>query len=394
MVSAIDVGSKNIKGVVITKKPENEEMELLAYQNIPSSGLRKGMVINPEKTTAEIVQLKTALERQSRTKIKEVFINIGGYHIAVKYGQGAVAISRADQKVSQEDIDRVVEEARSLVPLTANQEIIDEFPIEYLIDNETGVKNPLDLKGIKLEAKILAVCGFSPYIKNLVDAVLGADLEIGEMIPTPLACAEAVLNPQQKEVGVVLVDIGAESTGIAIFEEEALVHLAILPVGSSHISNDIAIALQTDIDIAEKIKTQFGQYIFKNSSKKEKIEIVPGEVFTFALNKMAKAGRARISEIFDLIKKEIKKAQKTGNLPAGVVLVGGGANMPGIVDFAKKELGLPARTCIPRGIIGLEKDPSLTTLYGLVLRGIKFHEEEPAKDMFPVFKKIFKTFLP
>lgn len=394
LISAIDVGSKEIKGIVVSKKPEAEELDVLAYQSIPSSGLRKGMVISPEKTTAEIAQLKHLLENQSNTKIKDVFINIGGYHIAVKYAKGAVAISRADQKVSQEDIDRVLEEAKSLVPITSNQEIIDEFPIEFAIDNETGIRNPLDLKGIKLEAKILAICAFSPYVKNLIESFLGADLEINDTVPTPLASAEAVLTPQQKEVGVVLVDIGAESTGIAVFEEELLTHLAILPVGSSHISNDIAISLQTDIDVAEKIKIQFGSYIFKNSAKKEKIEVAPGEIFTFPISKMSKAGKARISEIFDLIKKEIKIAPKKGNLPAGVVIVGGGANLPGIVDFAKKELNLPARVVMPRGFIGIEKSPSLATLYGLILRGLRTDDNEPKKDMFPSFKKVFKIFLP
>jgi cell division protein FtsA len=394
LINAIDVGSKEIKGIVVSKKPESEALDVLAYQKLPSSGLRKGMVISPEKTTTEIVQLKHLLENQSNTKIKDVFINIGGYHIAVKYAHGAIAISRADQRVSQEDIDRVLEEAKSFVPITSNQEIIDEFPIEFSIDDEAGITNPLDLKGIKLEAKILAICAFSPYVKNLIDSFLGADLEINETVPTPLACAEAVLTSQQKEAGVVLIDIGAESTGVAVFEEEVLTHLAILPIGSSHISNDIAIALQTDIDVAEKIKIEFGQYIFKNSSKKEKIEIAPGEIFTFTLSKMSKAGKARISEIFDLIKKEIKKAPKKGNLPAGVVLVGGGANLPGIIDFAKKELNLPARIVTPKGFIGMEKDASLATLYGLVQRGLRFNDEEPAKEMFPVFKKIFKTFLP
>ncbi len=394
LINAIDVGSKEIKGIVVSKKSDSEELDVLAYQSIPSSGLRKGMVINPEKTTTEIVQLKHLLEKQSNTHIKDVFINIGGYHIAVKYSKGAVAISRADQRVSQEDIGRVLEEAKSLVPITSNQEIIDEFPIEYSIDNEAGIKNPLDLKGIKLEAKILAICAFSPYVKNLVQSFLEADLEINDTVPTPLASAEAVLTPQQKEVGVVLIDIGSESTGIAVFEEEMLAHLAILPIGSSHVSNDIAIALQTDIDVAEKIKIQFGSYIFKNSAKKEKIEIAPGEIFSFPINKMSKAGKARISEIFDLIKKEIKIAPKKGNLPAGVVIVGGGANLPGIVEFAKKELNLPARVVVPRGFIGIEKSPSLATLYGLVLRGLRSDETEPQKEIFPSFKKLFKIFLP
>lgn len=396
VISALDVGSHSIKGLVVAKEVGSDKIEVLGYHSLPSAGLRKGTVVNPEKTSQKIIQLKSFLEKESKQRVKEALINIGGYHITVREGHGAVAISRADHKVSPEDIDRVIEETRSSIPLSSeNREILEMHPKEYIIDSESGIKNPLDLKGIKLEVNALAICAFSPYIKNLTDSVLSADLETYSPVPSPLAAAEAVLTPKQKELGVVLVDIGAGSTGIVVFEEETMLHLAILPVGSSHISNDIAIALQTDIDIAEKIKLNFGEYIFKKSNKTLKVDLDSEEIFSFPVNKMAKAGKARVSEIFNLIKKELKKVSKADKLPAGVVLTGGGANLPGIVDFAKKELNLPVKVGIVKDFIGLEKDPCLATLAGLILKGIKGEEGEGRESqILSRVKKTFRIFVP
>ena len=301
-IGAIDVGSSTIKGMVAQKLNGAQTIEVLSFQTVPSFGVRKGMVVDAPKVSQKIVELKKLLEQESQRKIKDVFVNIGGYHIFVKNTHGAVAISRADQKVSQEDIERVIESSRAIT-LPFNKEVLEVIPKEFIIDGERGIKDPLNLKGIKLEVESLAICAFSPYVKNLIDAILGADLEIAEIIPSPLAASLAILTPQQKELGVALVDIGAGSTSIAVFEEGSLLHLAVLPVGSSHISNDIAIALQTEIETAEKIKLKYGEYIFKKSRKKAKIEIGPNKTFIFPLNKMAKAGKARISEIFALIKK-------------------------------------------------------------------------------------------
>lgn len=390
--SAIDIGSSTIKGMV-AQIQENKEIEVLSFHTLPSFGVRKGVVIDPNKVSQQIESLKKLLEEESRKKIKEVFVNLGGYHVFVKNTTGAIAISRADQKVSQEDIERVLESARSL-SLPFNKEVLEVIPKEFIIDGERGIKDPLDLKGIKLEVEALAICAFSPYVKNLVDAILGADLEIAEIVSSPLAAAESILSPQQKELGVALVDIGAGSTSMAVFEEGSLLHLAILPVGSSHISNDIAIALQTEIEIAEKIKLKFGEYIFKKSNKKEKIETESHEEFVFPLNKMAKAGKARVSEIFSLIKKELKKINKADSLPAGVVLVGGGANLSGIVEFAKKELSLPVKKASPKGFINLKTDPSLAVLCGLIKRGAeeKVHSQESLIKK--RIKRIFQMFLP
>jgi cell division protein FtsA len=394
IICALDIGSSSIKGMVAQKRRDAKEIEVLSFQKVPSFGVRKGMVIDSDKVCEKISKLKTLLQEGLAKNIKDVYVNIGGYHIFVKNTHGAVAISRADQKVSREDIERVIEESRS-ISLPFNKEILEVIPKEFIIDGEGGIKDPFNLKGIKLEVESLAICAFSPYVKNLIDAVLCSDLEVAELIPSPLASAQAVLTPQQKELGVALVDIGAGSTGIAVFEEGSLIHLAILPVGSSHISNDIAIALQTEIEIAEKIKLKFGEYIFKKSRKKEKIEIGPNRSLSFSLSKIAKAGKARVAEIFGLIKKELKKISKADSLPAGVVLTGGGASLPGIVDFAKKELALPARIGVPKGFVNLKPNPSLSVLCGLVLKGLENEEEGPKKRAFlQKIRKIFKSFMP
>ncbi|MCD5396256.1 MAG: cell division protein FtsA [Candidatus Pacebacteria bacterium] len=392
-IGAIDIGSNKIKGMIAKKQRDSSQIEVLSLREVPSFGVRKGIIVDKDKVCQKVLELKNLLIEENQKELKEVFVNIGGYHIFVKQTSGAIAISRADQKVSQEDIERVIEASRSLT-LPFNKEVLEVVPKEFIIDGERGIKNPLNLKGIKLEVESLAICAFSPYVKNLIDAILCADLEIAEIIPSPIAASIAVLTPQQKELGVALVDIGAGSTSIAVFEEGGLIHLAILPVGSSHISNDIAIALQTEIEIAEKIKLKFGEYIFKKSRRKEKIEIKPNQFFTFSLAKMANAGKARVSEILGLIKKELKKIGKLKSLPAGVVLTGGGSNLKGIVDFAKKETGLPTKKVSPKGFINLQPDPSLSVLCGLILKGFEEESEEKGSKFFEKIKKVFRVFLP
>jgi len=392
-VGAIDIGSSTIKGMIAKKQNGSQQIEVLSFKSLASSGVRKGMVVDSNKVCEKISELKKLLEKESQKRLKEVFVNIGGHHIFVKNTHGAVAISRADQKVSQEDIERVIENSRS-ISLPFNKEVLEVIPKQFIIDGEGGIKDPLNLKGIKLEVESLAICAFSPYVKNLIDAVLGADLEIAEIVPSPLAASLSVLGPQQKELGVALVDIGAGTTSIAVFEEGNLIHLAILPVGSSHISNDIAIALQTEIEIAERIKLKFGEYIFKKSRRKEKIEIEPNKFFSFSVNKMAKAAKARVSEIFSLVRKELKKISKADSLPAGVVLTGGGADLPGIVEFAKKELSLPVKKAAPKNFVNLKTDPSLSVLCGLVLKGFTEETVLDEENLLHRVKKIFRKFLP
>ncbi len=367
LISAIDIGSSSIKGLVVSKRQENGRLQVLSQVSVPSQGVRRGVVTDVALTSEAINEVVSKMRAEIRPQnFKTINISISGSHIFAKNGHGAVAISRADQKVSQDDIERVKEEAKN-INLSFNQEILDIFPKEFSVDREAGLKDVFGMKGIKLEIEAIAICGLSHYIQKSVDALLGAGLEMSEMIVSPLAAARATLTPQQKDLGVALVDIGAQTTSIVVFEEKSLIHLAFLPVGSANISRDIAIALQADIDVAERIKIKFGSYIFKNKTKKEKIALGKDGFFVFDSKKMVRAGKARVVEILSLVNKELKKINRQGGLPAGVVLTGGGAKLPGLVDFAKKQFGLPVKLGLPTGIVGLDEDPILSTLAGLVM---------------------------
>jgi cell division protein FtsA len=221
-----------------------------------------------------------------------------------------------------------------------------------------------------------------------------------DIVPSPLASSASVLSPRQKELGVALLDIGAGTSELAVFEEGDLIHLAIFPIGSANITNDIAIGLKTDIDTAERIKIEYGSSIFKGNDKKEKIEIEGEEPLVFSQKMLTRIIEARVSEIFGEVHKELKKISKQNLLPAGVVLTGGGAKLPKIVELAKKELKLPCRIGKPLNFSGLEDDPSLATACGLVLRAADFEEGRsfsegslPTGKFGDKFKKIFKIFL-
>jgi cell division protein FtsA len=400
IITALDIGSETIKGMVAQKRKDRKEIEVLSLITVPSEGIRKGVVIDMEAVSEKVYQVITKMRAEVKPyKIKKAYINIGDSRVEAKKGRGAVAISRADQKVSAEDQERVLEEAKNIGFSYdhSNREVIDALAIEFSVDGESGLKDVEGMKGIKLEAEALVICVFSPYLKRLIDAVIGGEAEIAEIIPSPILAAEAVLTPQQKELGVVVVDIGAQVTSIAVYEEKCLIHLAVLPVGSANISRDIAIALQTDIEIAEQIKRKFGSHIFQNKRKKEKINIKDKEDFVFDSAKMVKAGRARVAEIFRLVQKELKKISRHDSLPAGLVLTGGGANLSGITKFAKKELKLPVMQGVPHGFIGIEEDPCLSVLCGAIIKGFQEQEKNGSTgglNIFSRIKKFFRVFVP
>jgi len=400
IITGLDIGTETIKILVVLKKPEQEGLEVLSQIIKPCSGVRKGVVIKPENITEAIKALISEAENSSGEKIKSVYSNINGSHLSAVFSRGKIAVSRADKKISQEDIDRAVQASKEAIILPPNKEVIGFFPKEYIIDGESGIKEALGMEGLRLEAEVLLLSVFSPYLQNLTKAISNAELKILDIQPSPIAAAEAVLTPQQKELGVALIDIGAETTGIAIFEEENLIHTAIFPIGSSHITRDIAIGLKCDVDLAEKIKLEFGSCALGREKgekyKRDKIKI--GDSLSFSRKMLNGVIEARVSEIFEQIDKELKNISRQKLLPAGLVLTGGGAKLPKIVDFAKKELKLPCRLGKPKGFIGLEGDPSLSTVCGLVLGGIGFEGEiyrlESGKGIISSLKDFFRYFKP
>lgn len=402
IVSGLDIGTSAIKSLVAQKN--EKDWEVLSYAEIPSFGLRKGAVVNIDEVSKGVRTIISGIEKDCNRKVGSAFVNIGGNHLYVIPSDGIISVSRADQRISKEDIERVLQ-ATKAINIPHNEEVLDVFPKEFIIDDQKGIRQPLDLTGVRLEAKVLLLCYFQPYFINLTQAVLTSKLQIDDVVPSPLAAAKSVLTPQQKELGVALVDIGANTTSLAVFEEGDLLHFAVFPIGSANITNDIAIGFKTDIATAESVKKQHGTCIFpktdieKKEQSKKKIEIFDeSSPIFFTKKNLVDIIEPRVSEILDLISKELKKINRQELLPAGIVLTGGGAKISRIRELAKNTLKLPCEIGIPKGIIGLKEDPSLATVVGLALGGIDFDEEPgilgTAKGWGSKFKKIFKAFIP
>jgi len=402
IVTGLDIGTYSIKALVAQGK--GKDWEVLSYAEIPSSGLRKGAVVSVEETSKNVQMIISGIEKDCNRRINSVFVNIGGSHLYVTPSDGIISVSRADQRISKEDVERVLQATRA-VNIPSNEEVLDVFPREYIIDDQKGIKQPEDLTGVRLEAKVLLLCVFSPYFVKLTQAVLNAKLQINDVIPSPLAAANAVLTPQQKELGVALIDMGANTTSLAVFEEGELIHLAVFPIGSANITNDIAIGLKTEVAIAESIKKQHGTCMFAKTEKdkatqsRKKIEVFDkSSSLNFTKKNLVDIIEPRVSEILDLIQKELKKINRQELLPGGIVLTGGGAKIPKIRELTKDMLKLACEIGTPKGIIGLQDDSALATVAGLVLEGVDSGGEEGilelTKGWSSGFKKWLKNFIP
>jgi len=406
IVCGLDIGTSSIKALAGRENLETGEIEVVGVSQFPSFGVRRGVVVNTEEVAKRIQNVISNLEGEIGEEINEVYVNISGSHLFSTFSQGSIVVSRADQRISEEDKTRVLQAAQAF-SLPSNKEILKIFPQEFIVDGEGQIKDPVGMEGLKLEARILAICAFSPFLKNLTQAVLEAGLQISDIIPSGLASAQAVLDPQQKELGVCLLDIGGGTTDMVVYEENELVYAKVFPIGSNLITNDIAVGLKTDVEIAEKIKKEFGTCLFKGANKKEKItlpEKFGGEVLMFQMRGLTKIIEARVSEIFGEVAKELKKLSLKTTLPGGVVLTGGGVKLPKIGEVAKKELRLPVRIGKPKkleGVLGVENDASWSTCFGLLLKGFEEEKGETErsfsgmnKNILKKLKKILKFFIP
>ena len=402
IITGLDIGTYSIKALVAQRK--GKDWEVLSYAEVPSFGLRKGAVVSVEETSKNVQMIMAGIEKDCNRRISSVSVNIGGNHLYVTPSDGIISVSRADQRISAEDIERV-KQATKAINIPHNEDVLDVFVREYIIDDQKGIKAPEGLTGIRLEAKVLLLCYFQPYFTNLTQAVLNAKLQINDLVPSPLAAAKAVLTPQQKEVGVALIDIGAATTSLVVFEEGELIHLAVFPIGSANITNDIAIGLKTEVAIAEAIKKQHGTCMFaktekdKTAQSKNKIEVFDkSSSLNFTKRNLVDIIEPRVSEILDLVQKELKKINRQELLPGGIVLTGGGAKLPRIKELAKETLKLACEIGTPKGILGLPDDPALATVAGLALGGVDSGGEEGilgvAGNVGSVLKKIFRAFKP
>lgn len=397
IITGLDVGSHSIRAVVA----QGQKLKILGIGQSLTQGVRKGAVVDIDAAVKAIKNCLEQAEKNSGRKITTVTLNLGGNLINNRLSKGVVAISRADQEISEEDISRAMKAAEA-VSLPPNREIIHVIPKEFIVDAEGGIRDPLGMHGVRLEVNALVIDGFSPFIKNLVKAINLAGLKYNNIILSTLASARSVLSKRQKELGAAVLDIGASTTGLSVFEEEALLYTQIIPVGASHITNDIAIGLRTDIGVAEKIKLEYGMSLPNIINKKEIIQLDKFglEKQTISRKEIASIIEARLSEIFDLVLKELRSINRDGRLPAGVTLVGGGAKMPGLVELAKTKLKLPIQIGFPQqdveGLVEQVDDPSFAVAVGLALwtHDLEEKNQNIGLNSFSKLKKLLRIFMP
>jgi cell division protein FtsA len=376
----VDIGTHKI--AIAVGQTREGLINIIGLATVPSTGLRKGTVIDPEEVVSSLSLALEEAQRISGTQITHALIGYGGTGVTTSISKGVVAISQPNGEIVEDDMARVVDSARS-VALPPNQEIIHMFPTKFIIDSQEHTKNPCGMKGIRLETEAMVIGVPTANIKNLTKAVHQAGIDISAIVFNPIASSRTLLNKKQKELGVALIDIGAATTTMVVYEEGELIDAFVIPVGSSHITNDIAIGIKTTLEVAEKIKCQHlnaGLDKVKDSEKVDLSKISDQEEEKVSKKFLTEIVDSRLKELFGMLRKELKRVKRDNLLPAGVVLTGGGAKMPGIVAQAKENLHLPAQLGVPSMEIGgtIDKldDPSYSTSIGLALLGFEIGTPE------------------
>ncbi len=372
IVASLDIGSSKIRTVVGVLEEKSQAPNIIGVGIAYSTGLRKGAVIDVEETIQSITASLEDAERMAGEPINHVFLGIGGNHIESLNSKGVIAVSGSE--ITESDVDRVLEAAQA-VSIPSNRRILRVIPKAFTVDEQKGIKYPVGMTGIRLEVEAHIITGLAPTIKNLEKCVLQAGVDIDDIIPNCLASAEAVLSKRQKELGVVVIDIGCGGTSVTVFEEGSTLHTAVIPVGAENVTNDIAIGLRTSIDTSEKIKIEYGSCLPEDVNERETIDLsLFSKIDTHTVSKkhMVQIIEARYHEIFTLAKEELAKIHRDGMLPAGVVLTGAGVKMPGVIDIARETLNLPVQIGFPQnfdGVVDKIDDPAYATAIGLILWG-------------------------
>jgi len=424
IVAGIDVGSSKIATIIAQVTPGEENINIIGASSIPSGGIRKGQIVNIEEASQKIIESVEAAERMAGYSINRVLVSVGGAHISSQNSHGVVAVAEPEGEIAAQDVNRVLEAARA-ISLPSSREILHVIPRAYTVDSQEGVADPVGMSGVRLEVETHIITGSTTSLRNLTKCVseVGADIE--SLVFSGVAAAKTVLSETEKELGVVLADIGGGTTSLVIFIEGSPVFTSVLPVGAKNVTNDLAIGLRISLESAEKLKLILGKKEKESSEKtegkeeeKESDEIDLSKLGIEELKSVSKKTvvegiiKPRMNEIFTMIGEEIQKSGFAGMTPSGLVLCGGGALTIGAIEACKRTLALPVRIGFPTGITGLIDDvdsPIFATVVGLIIYGK--NEDFPSQKFFlkgmgrivkniPVkgtFKKLIevvKSFLP
>ncbi len=364
----LDIGTSTVRCVVgMFDQGSGGKPSLIGHGSAKNTGMRKGAVVHVDDVAEAIVKAITEAERMSGQRVSNATVNINGSHVTGFNSKGVIAISGANREITTDDRYRV-EEAATVVSMPPNREIVQFFAKNYSLDGQHNIKDPVGMQGIRLEVDAHIVTAATPNLRNLDAALEKAQVRANHHTVSSLAAAEAVLSRQQKEAGTVVLDIGAGTTNIIVVEDGEVQHAAVLPIGGTNITNDLAIGLKTDLDIAEAVKLQHAS--LKPEKKTTATVKVGDTTHAFDFEDVQMIAEARVEELLEYVEKELHKIRRAGKLPGGVVIVGGTAKLPGLAEFAKHKLQLPARIGKLHNVGGLVdtvEDSGYCTVVGLML---------------------------
>lgn len=401
----LDIGSHTIRAALVETNSTGETLtHLIDY---PSAGLRRGVVDHPTQLAQALSAPLGTYKTINRSALKHILLAVGGPDLKVHISKGVVAVSRADSEIQTDDVERALQSARAFT-LPANRIVIDSMIKEYVVDGINAIMDPIGMIGKRLEVSVMLLESFSPSIKPLERAVQTLGGQIERLVVSPLAAAEAVISQEQREHGVMLIDIGFSKTSLAIFEEGRLSHVAIIPVGAGAVTNDLAIGLRVPVDVAETIKLSYGNALSKEVSSRDVIElnkIDPRIKGTATKKYIAEIIEDRLAEIFELVNTEVKRVGKLSQIPAGIVLTGGGAKMASIAELARHELRLAAHVGIPSlgqiqststELSMASEDPACATVIGLLkgMKNLSTDQSNSGTQISSGLKKFLNYFIP
>ncbi len=377
IIAGLDIGSHAVRiavGKPVPSPDGKQQIHVIGAVEVPSIGVSRGTITGIDDAVSAVSKALEQAERITGVPINAGWVGITGSHIISQESRGVVGVSRSDGEIREEDVERAIEAARTVATPT-NYEILHVIPKGFIVDGQRGIKDPVGMNGIRLEVDALIIQGLSSQIKNLTKCVYRTGLDIEDLVYSILATSEAVITSRQKDLGVCVVNIGASTTSLAVFEEGEVLHTAVLPIGGVHVTSDIAIGLRTSLDVAEQLKLRYATCRPEEVHKKDDInlaELGAPEPELVGRRFVADIVQARVQELFEMVDRELQKVERSGMLPAGVVLTGGSSKLAGILEQAKESLRLPVSLGTPIGIssvIERAHDPSLSTAIGLVLWG-------------------------
>ncbi len=368
LIAALDIGTSTVQAAVAEHVSPEGNLRILGMGIVPSLGVRRGVLVDVDEASFAVHQSVTEASRAAGVPIRSLSVAVGGTRIAVSSSRGVIAVSRADGEVAFEDVRRAVAAAETFIPRNPNREILHMIPREFRVDQEDGVKDPVGMHGARLEVDTLIIECFSPMLKSIFGCVEQAGFRVSDYVFGPLAASEAVLTKRQKELGTMLLDIGGGTVNFIVFEEGVPIHAGVLSLGGDHITHDVAIGFRTQVDVAERIKTAYGSCLPEDSPRRKDVirlaEFIPDAHETFTRRELSLIIEARLTDIFELAQKELKKINRKELLPGGIVLVGGGALLPGFPELTKEHLGLPVELGVPDLFSEAEDAPSYATVLG------------------------------